>query len=144
MMITMTIKMVMVMMMILMMMMIIIIMIMIMKIIVVMIIIIKIIIIMTLLFGILTVTLFYRVIDTAMLRYKCHRDMYPCKSYPCENGTLDSSSSIGTIILLRVWCRYNAVNCLENYHKIHPIARPLGRGMGCFLWIYTLIYILLR
>ena len=29
-----------------------------------------------------------------------------------------------------------------NHHKIRPIARPLGRGMRCFLCIQTLIYIL--
>ena len=39
-------------------------------------------------------------------------------------------------------CRYNAVNFLTNIHKRHPIARPLGRGMGCFLWVHHLIDIL--
>ena len=39
-------------------------------------------------------------------------------------------------------CRYNAVNFLTNIHKRHPIARPLGRGMGCLLWIQHLIDIL--
>ena len=37
---------------------------------------------------------------------------------------------------------YNAVNFLTNPHKIHPIARPLGRGMGCILWVETVIYTL--
>ena len=32
-----------------------------------------------------------------------------------------------------VRCRYNAVNFLQNIHERHPIARPAGRGMGCFL-----------
>ena len=32
-------------------------------------------------------------------------------------------------------------NFLQNYHKRHPIARPLGRAMGCLLCIQTLIYI---
>ena len=36
-------------------------------------------------------------------------------------------------------CRYNAVNFLTNIRKRHPIARPLGRGMGCLLWIQHLI-----
>ena len=27
-------------------------------------------------------------------------------------------------------CRYNAVNFLQNMYKRHPIARPLGRGIG--------------
>ena len=29
-----------------------------------------------------------------------------------------------------------------NPHKIHPIPRPLGRGMGCILWVQTMIYTL--
>ena len=29
-----------------------------------------------------------------------------------------------------MWCRYNVVNFVTNVHKIHPIAWPLGRGMG--------------
>ena len=35
-------------------------------------------------------------------------------------------------------CCYNAVNFLQNPHKRHPIARPLGRGMGYILFIATL------
>ena len=38
--------------------------------------------------------------------------------------------------------RYNAVNFLEKYHKRHPLARTLGRNMGCILWVQTLIYTL--
>ena len=34
---------------------------------------------------------------------------------------------------------YNAVNFLKNIHKRHPVSRPLGRGMGCLLWIQHLI-----
>ena len=41
-----------------------------------------------------------------------------------------------------VRCRYNAVNFLINIHKGHSIARPLGRGMGCILWIQHLFDIL--
>ena len=41
-----------------------------------------------------------------------------------------------------MWCRYNAVNFLKNIHKRHPIARPLGRGMGCLLGIHHLSDIL--
>ena len=37
-----------------------------------------------------------------------------------------------------VWCRCNAVDFLTNSHEINPIARPLGRVMGCILWIQTL------
>ena len=50
------------------------------------------------------------------------------------NSGLSSAFSRGT-----VRCRYNAVNFLTNIHKRHPIARPLGRGMGCLLWIQRLI-----
>ena len=39
-------------------------------------------------------------------------------------------------------CRCNAVNFLQNHHKIHPMARPLGRDMGCLLCVQILIYIL--
>ena len=41
-----------------------------------------------------------------------------------------------------VWCRYNAANFITNIHKRHPMARPLGRGMGCLLWIQHLIDIM--
>ena len=34
------------------------------------------------------------------------------------------------------------VNFLQNHHKRHPIARPLGGVMRCLLWVQTLIYIL--
>ena len=39
-----------------------------------------------------------------------------------------------------VRCRYNAVSFLPNPHKIHSIARPLGLGMGCYLWFDTDFY----
>ena len=38
--------------------------------------------------------------------------------------------------------RYNAVNFQINFHKRQPIARPLGRGMVCVLWVHHLIDIL--
>ena len=40
--------------------------------------------------------------------------------------------------LITVWCHYNKVNFLKKINKRHPIARPLGRGMGCLLWIQHL------
>ena len=41
-----------------------------------------------------------------------------------------------------VRCRFNAVNYIKRIHKRRPIARPLGRRMGCFLCIQPLIDIL--
>ena len=38
-------------------------------------------------------------------------------------------------------CRYNAVHFHQNPHIRHPIARPLGRGMGRLLRVQPLIYI---
>ena len=37
----------------------------------------------------------------------------------------------------------NAVNFLPNSHDRHPIARPWGQGMGCLLWVWSLVYVLL-
>ena len=38
--------------------------------------------------------------------------------------------------------QYGAVvDFLENFHKIHPISRPLGWGMGCILCVNILIHI---
>ena len=34
------------------------------------------------------------------------------------------------------------VDFLENPHGRRPIARLLGRGMGCLLWVETLIYVM--
>ena len=42
--------------------------------------------------------------------------------------------------IIIVQCRYNEVNFLENINKRHPMARPLGRGMGCFLWSPIWLY----
>ena len=39
------------------------------------------------------------------------------------------------------WCRYNAVGFLKNSHIRHSIACPLGRDMGCPLWIQSRIHI---
>ena len=52
------------------------------------------------------------------------------QSYSCTHNTCT------------VRCCYNAVNFLTNIHKRHPIAHPLGRGMGWLLWIQHLIDIL--
>ena len=34
-----------------------------------------------------------------------------------------------------VWCRYKAVNILENSHNGYPIAHGIRRAMGCLLWV---------
>ena len=41
-----------------------------------------------------------------------------------------------------VQCHYNTVNFLQNPYKIHPIAGPSGRAMGCILLVQTHIYTL--
>ena len=46
------------------------------------------------------------------------------------------------VIQNTVRCRYNAVNFITSINKIHPMARPLERGMGCLLWIQHLIDII--
>ena len=56
------------------------------------------------------------------------------------NGT-DWSRSRAAVT---VWYPYNAVNFITNIHKRHPMARPLGRGMGCLLWIQHLIDLISR
>ena len=40
-------------------------------------------------------------------------------------------------------CRYNTVIFFQYPHNRHPIARPSGRGMGCLLWVSSLIHVLL-
>ena len=43
-----------------------------------------------------------------------------------------------------VWCCYNLVEFLRNSHSRHPIARLWGPGMGCLLWLLTLMHVLLQ
>ena len=38
---------------------------------------------------------------------------------------------------------YNAVHFLQNLHNSLPIARLWGLGMGCLLWFWNVIYVLL-
>ena len=44
--------------------------------------------------------------------------------------------------LVTVRCCYNPVDFLQNLHNIHPIACLFVRGMGCILWVQTVIYTL--
>ena len=64
----------------------------------------------------------------------------------CSSGSLIWNGlflkSVLTMDTYTVQCHYNVVNFLPNPHKIHPIARPLGWGMGCILWVQTVIYAL--
>ena len=47
------------------------------------------------------------------------------------------------VMSITVWCwRYDTVNFLKYIFKIHPIARPVGRGMEYVLWFKPLIDIL--
>ena len=46
------------------------------------------------------------------------------------------------LVVSTVRYRYNTVNFFKNIHERHPIARPLGRGMGCLLLVQSLIDIL--
>ena len=64
-----------------------------------------------------------------------------CISNPAR-GALNTGLVCNWIYTVR--CRYNAANFLTNLYKRHPIAHPLGRGMGCLLWIQHLIDILLH
>ena len=48
------------------------------------------------------------------------------------------------VVMDTMQCRYNVVSFLQNPYKRHPIARWLGWGMGCLLWIQILIHIPLQ
>ena len=75
----------------------------------------------------------------------------------CRFSERDRSvySFYACVWLLYRWChcpyanvntvrrRYNAVNFLPEPHNTNPIARPWGWDMGCLLWFWSLIYVLL-
>ena len=46
------------------------------------------------------------------------------------------------IAKVTVRCRQNEVSSIQIQHKRQPIARLLGRGMGCRLWVQSFTYIL--
>ena len=60
---------------------------------------------------------------------KCWLYLYNVISTQQELVLLDEV----TFPLNTVRCHYNVINFLTNIHKRHPIARPLGRGMGVFV-----------
>ena len=64
-----------------------------------------------------------------------HKETHKEKSKAVTNNT--------PVVKGIVYCCYNTVNFLTNPHNRHPIARPSGRGMGCHLWVQSLICVLL-
>ena len=59
--------------------------------------------------------------------------------------TASSLSDEGLLFqYIAVQCRYNSINILTDIRKRHPIAGPIGLGMGCHMWIQHLIDILLQ
>ena len=69
-----------------------------------------------------------------LVSWQLYTEMY-------ENFIPENTMEKG-LYITTVRCRYNAVNFITNIHKRHPMARPLGRGMGCLLWIQHLIDIM--
>ena len=57
----------------------------------------------------------------------------------------DEFISLNSVLFRVLWnavlCRYNAVAFLQNNHKRHPIACPLGRCMWCLLWFWYVIHL---
>ena len=39
----------------------------------------------------------------------------------------------------KVWCCYKSDDFLKNTHNRHPTAHPWGWGVGCLLWVRSLI-----
>ena len=77
--------------------------------------------------------------------------------YYCNEGNNTHCSSVAYVYSLcwvsvvylgivldkhTVRCRYNVVDFPQHHLKWHPIAHPLGRGMGCLLWVQAYIHIL--
>ena len=69
----------------------------------------------------------------------------PCYPGCCWRRDVSKSLTLGYLnkVLDRVRCRHNAVNFLINSHNTQNIARPWGRGMGCVLWVWSPIDVLL-
>ena len=65
-----------------------------------------------------------------------------CVNKPSELSGVEFTAQAKQAPISTVRCRYNAVLFFQIIQKRHPISRPLGRGMGCILWIHHLIYIL--
>ena len=54
--------------------------------------------------------------------------------------TIQYASRCSCVYRNTVETLYNTVNFCWNTHKIHSIARPKGRGMGCLLWVQRATY----
>ena len=65
---------------------------------------------------------------------KCRNWIIP-RTHISHRMTQPRITVIGLSLVSLVRRRYNAVNIHKIINKRHPIARPLGRGMGCLLWI---------
>ena len=69
--------------------------------------------------------------------------MYPCQIPDTAISHMDSQWQLTWQIAWHtaiwsqrtMWCSFNTVSFFLNPHKIHPIARLLGRDMGCILWV---------
>ena len=55
-------------------------------------------------------------------------------------GSVIGGEGRNVVDLLQSGAVYNAVKFLQNAHKRHPIAHPLGQDIRCILWAQTLIY----
>ena len=63
-------------------------------------------------------------------------------SFIRERFSASRKPDLSCIIPNTARCRYNVVYFIKSIHKRRPIARPLGQGMGCLLWIQPQIDIL--
>ena len=70
--------------------------------------------------------------------------IHPCGRYRHNSLTFILDKDYGYKNLRSKSENVSAVNFPQSHHKRHPIARPLGWGMQCLLWIQILIYVLLQ
>ena len=69
---------------------------------------------------------------------KMHLQISSAKWWPfCPGGDELNANPLPT-----VQCWYNTVSFLQNTHNRHPVTRPWGWDMGCFLWVQAFINVL--
>ena len=74
----------------------------------------------------------------SLIKCRCGQEIWIFRTeWTCKKFDFQSFHDQNT-----VRCHYNVVDFLKNITETHPIARPLGWGMGCLLWIQHLIDIL--